>query len=395
MWVSTQGFDQTWLDEFYAIVASEPDWLTGIVYGPHTRDDLHTTRARVPKRYPIRHYPDITHTRECQFPVPSWDLALASTEGREPINPRPRQYTTIFRAMQNETVGFIAYSEGCNDDVNKFVWNALGWNQETPVIETLREYSRFFLGERYTDVFAQGLLALEKGWEGPILTNANIDTTLQQFQDMEHGASPRDLLNWRFQQGLYRAYYDAFVRQRLLFETELEARAVDELKRAKDLGSLTAIDRAQATLARASHERVAPDLRARIFELGAALFQSVKMQLSVTRYQAIGVERGANLDAIDAPLNDRAWLESQFAAIRLLSSEPQRRRAIEALVRRTDPGPGGFYDDPGNPARQPHLVPGSPLSEDPMQRSTRVGLARVRNGRGPGVKTPKVSTTPH
>ena len=172
MWVSTQGFDKAWLDEFYAIVAKEPEWLTGVVYGPHTRDDLHATRAAVPKRYPIRHYPDITHTRECQFPVPSWDLAFASTEGREPINPRPRQYTTMFRATQNETVGFIAYSEGCNDDVNKFVWNALGWDQETPVVETLRQYSRFFLGERYTDTFAQGLLALEKNWEGPLLTNA-------------------------------------------------------------------------------------------------------------------------------------------------------------------------------------------------------------------------------
>jgi hypothetical protein len=101
MWVSTQGFDKTWLDEFYAIVAREPAWLTGVVYGPHTRDDLPAARAALPKRYPIRHYPDITHTRECEFPVPDWDLSFASTEGREPINPRPRQYTTIFRATQN------------------------------------------------------------------------------------------------------------------------------------------------------------------------------------------------------------------------------------------------------------------------------------------------------
>jgi hypothetical protein len=374
MWVSTQGFDKAWLDEFYAIVAKEPEWLTGVVYGPHTRDDLHATRAAVPTRYPIRHYPDITHTRECQFPVPSWDLAFASTEGREPINPRPRQYTTMFRATQNETIGFIAYSEGCNDDVNKFVWTALGWDPEAPVIETLRQYGRFFLGERYTDTFAEGLLALEKNWEGPVLTNANIETTLQQFQDMERAASPRDLLNWRFQQGLYRAYYDAYVRRRLTFETELEAQATDELRRAGDIGSLAAIERARAVLTRASDQRVAPDIRARIFELGEALFQSIHMQLSVARYQAIGVERGANLDAIDAPLNNRAWLEDEFAAIRSLASEPERLRSIAAIVRRTDPGPGGFYDDLGNPTRQPHLIPGPGIALDPMQRLTRVGL---------------------
>jgi len=148
MWVSAQGFDKTWLDEFYALVRQEPAWLSGIVYGPHTRDDLHTTRAAIPSRYPIRHYPDITHTRECQFPVPNWDLAFASTEGREPINPRPTEYATIFRAMQPETIGFITYSEGCNDDVNKIVWTALGWDPDMDVVEILRQYGRYFVGDR-------------------------------------------------------------------------------------------------------------------------------------------------------------------------------------------------------------------------------------------------------
>src|SRR6202042_1894398 len=96
-----------------------------------------------------------------------------------------------------------------------------------------------------------------------------------QFRDMERAASPRDLLNWRFHQALYRAYYDAYVRQRLIYETELEARAMDELRKASELGSLAAIDRARAILARASTTRIAPDLRARIFELGEALFQSI------------------------------------------------------------------------------------------------------------------------
>ena len=104
--------------------------------------------------------------------------------------------------MQNETAGFIAYSEGCNDDVNKFVWNASAQDQDASVTETFRQYSRFFIGRSYIDAFAQALLSLEKNWEGPVLTNANIETTLQQFQDMERGASPRDLANWRFQQGL-------------------------------------------------------------------------------------------------------------------------------------------------------------------------------------------------
>ena len=50
---------------------------------------------------------------------------------------------------------------------------------------------------------------------------------------MEKAAAPRDLLNWRFQQALYRAYYDAYVRSRLLHETAIEERALDRLRNAK------------------------------------------------------------------------------------------------------------------------------------------------------------------
>ncbi len=60
----------------------------------------------------------------------------------------------------------------------------------------------------------------------------------------------------------------------------------------------------------------ARELRARVFELAEALFQSIRMQLSVPRYQAIAVERGANLDTIDYPLNNRVWLEDRFAEVR-------------------------------------------------------------------------------
>ena len=124
-----------------------------------------------------------------RFPI--WDLAFASTEGREPINPRPRQYATIFRATQNETAGFIAYSEGCNDDVNKFVWNALGWDQRR-----VGDRERFastvasFSASAIPIPSRRDLLALERNWEGSILTNASIETTLQQFQDMERSCEP-------------------------------------------------------------------------------------------------------------------------------------------------------------------------------------------------------------
>jgi hypothetical protein len=364
MWVSPQSFTQEWMDEFLALVQKEPIWLTGLVYGPQTRLTLEQLRTAVPRRYPIRFYPDITHSRTCQYPVPDWDMAFALTEARETINPRPLGEARIFRLLSHYTNGFITYSEGCNDDVNKIVWSALGWEPDAGVVDVLRDYSRYFIGSRYADSFAQGLLALEKNWRGPALTNTGIDTTLQQFQALEQAARPRDHLNWRFQQALYRAYYDAHVRSRLLYETQLEVEAMAQLRQARRLGALRAVGRAEVVLERAVTQPVASDWRARVFELGEALFQSIHMQLSVPRYQGMA-GRGTNLDTIDRPLNDRTWLLAQFAQIRRSEAEAERLKMIDEIAEWTNPGPGGFYDDLGNPSCQPHLVRGPGFSEDP------------------------------
>jgi hypothetical protein len=344
MWVSPQSFNQEWLDEFLAILRNEqPAWLAGVVYGPQTRIGLPELRAAVPARYPIRLYPDITHNLQCQFPVPDWDPAFAVTEARESINPRPLEEARIFRQFQPPTIGFISYSEGSNDDVNKFVWSALSWNPDLDVSEILRQYSRYFIGDDFTDTFAQGLLGLERNWHGPLAANVGVDQTLAQFQAMEHAAPPAVLRNWRFQQALYRAYYDAYTRKRLLHETALEEEAMRTLRETRDTAAAAAI------LDRAISHPVATEWHARIFELAEALFQSIGMQLSVPRYKAIGVDRGASLDTLDVPLNSRIWLEKQFAD----------SAAIDRILNWTDPGPGGFYDDLGDPARQPHLVSGS------------------------------------
>ena len=348
MWVSPQSFHQAWLDEFLAILRDQqPGWLTGVVFGPQNRMTLRALRAAVPKRYPIRHYPDITHDLQCQFPVPNWDAALAAAEGRESINPRPLEEAGIFRKFQPLTIGFISYSEGSNDDVNKFVWSGLGWNPDQDVSEILRQYSRYLIGDAFSESFTQGLLGLERNWQGSLAGNRGVEETLATFQKMEHTATPAVLRNWRFQQALYRAYFDAYTRKRLIYENALEEEAMRKLRETRDTAA------AAAMLDRALGHPAAPALRARIFELAEALFQSIGMQLSVARYQAIGVDRGASLDTVDIPLNNRLWLEARFAEA---GSDPA---VIDRILHWTDPGPGGFYDDLGDPARQPHLIRGS------------------------------------
>jgi hypothetical protein len=366
MWVSPQSFNAEWFAEFIDLLKQDqPSWLSGIVFGPQVRVSLPELRRLVPQQYPIRHYPDITHSRQCQYVVPDWDVAYAVTEARECINPRPVDEAAIFHELQRYSVGFVTYSEGCNDDVNKFIWSGLGWDPEMSSLEILRQYSRYFIGDGHAEEFAQGLMALEQDWRGSLMTNQCVEATFSKFQALEKTASPFELRNWRFQQALLRADYDAYVRRRLIYETDLEEQAMTALRTASAVGSTTAMAASQKILERAVRERIAPELRSRIFELGEALFQSIGMQLSVEKYKAIGIDRGACLDTVDYPLNNRTWLGERFNAIRKLALEPDRLKAIEEILQWANPGPGGFYDDLGNPARQPHLVRDFDFNKDP------------------------------
>ena len=365
MWIAPQGFNQEWMEEFYAIVnKDQPKWLDGIVFGPQVRDTISTLRKRIPKQYPIRHYPDITHSFSSQYSVPEWDLAFPLTEAREAINPRPVGESQIFKAIQPLTMGFLTYSEGCNDDVNKIVWSGLGWNPDANLRDILREYGRYFIAENYADDYAEALFSLERDWNGPLASNANVEMTLNRFQAMERAATPQILLNWRFQQGLYRAYYDAFVKSRLLQETADEQKADAQLRDAKRTGALTAINEAEKILDRAATDEAARGYRGRVLELGEALYQSIRMQLSTEKYQG-QPGRGANLDTLDTPLNNRTWLKMKFAEIRQMPDEKTRQNAINEIVNWTNPGLGGYYDDLGNASRQPHLINVNDFAKDP------------------------------
>lgn len=381
MWMSPQSFTAEWMDEFIAYMQQEqPAWLSGIVFGPQNRISLPELRKLMPQQYPIRRYPDITHSIRCQYPVPDWDAAYAITEEREVINPRPMHYAQIFRLWDQEAVGFITYSEGVNDDVNKILWSELGWDPETPEIDILRDYGRYLIGDSYGDDFAQILLALERNWQGPLLTNTGVMTTLEQVRDLERAVPPQVLLNWRFQQVQYRAYYDAYVRTRLVYETDLEERAMDVLRQAERVGVDLALREAESILDKAQTEPVGQDLRGRVSDMAEALYQSIRMQHSVPRYRAIHAGRGGNFDLIDRPLNDRPWLLERFTEIRALETERDRLAKVAEIVNWTNPGPGGFYDDLGNQSRQPHLLRPYLPDTDPETRQSPLVAAHYQPG---------------
>lgn len=366
MWLSPQGFSKADIEYFFSFLeTNKPTWLAGAVFAPWVHMDIAEFRKRVPDRYDVRYYPDITHTRNCQYPIANWDRAFALTETREPVTTRPHDMANLVRRLQPNTIGAIVYSEGCTDDLNKAIWFAMSWDPNASIIETLRDYGRYFISERLADDYAQGILALERNWTGPLLTNDAVYTTLAQFQAMEKAATPADQQNWRFQMALYRAYFDATVRSRLLHETVIENQAMDFLRASSGLGSEMAMKEASGLLEQAVTHPVALAWRTRTFQLAEALFQSINMKLSVPLYRAIGQNRGASLDTLDYPLNNRFWLNEQFAAVRQLPDESAQLDRLQVIANWTNPGPGGFYDDLGNISASPRLDRGLGAELDP------------------------------
>ncbi len=365
IWLSMQGFEQPQVDFVHHWINEQmPDWLGGLVAGPSS-PPIPETRARLPRRYGLRDYPDITHTVRCQYPVAWWDPAFHLTLGRESANPRPAFYKLIQDYFGPYTSGFISYSDGVHDDVNKAVWSRLGWEPDADPRGIALEYARCFFGTAVAESAADGILALEKNWDGPLAENGSVAATLALWQQLERKA-PDLRGNWRWQLCLLRAYYDAYTRQRLIYESELERAANQILAKAPTDGADAAMDAALAVVQRAVKQPVNEEWRARIGQLCADLFQSIKLQTSVPLYQASGYERGAVLDFVDHPLNNRWWLEDEFARIRQLPAEAEKLKRLESIRTWETPGPGSFYDEVGNIAKSPHVIRGEGLNTDPL-----------------------------
>ncbi len=355
MWISLQGFSQEQVDYFYQYLDQyKPTWLRGVVSGPSS-PPISETRFRLPKQYRHRHYPDITHNVRCDYPARNFDQAYALTIGREGINPQPFYYAEIHGKYAPFTDGFVSYSDGCHDDVNKVVWSQRGWDPDKSVFTIVKEYTKYFFSSEVEDAAANGILGLERNWDGPIIANGGIEPTLDFWKGLESEYTEFSD-NWRWQLLVLRAYYDAYVRQRKIYETNLEQQANEVLLQVDQLGSGVVTKQALEIVNRVDAEPVAQDMRQIIEGYCERLFESIGLQTSVEKYQASGGQRGAILDYVDHPLNNRWWLADQFTALDTLSSEKDKAERIKTIANWEDPGKGGHYDNVSDIAKSPHVT---------------------------------------
>ncbi|MEO6964688.1 MAG: hypothetical protein ABI076_02170, partial [Acidobacteriaceae bacterium] len=185
IWLSLQHFDSKEADTVYAYLdENSPEWFGGLVAGPGS-PPLAGQRIRLAKQYGLRLYPDISHNKLAQFEVRDWDQAYALTEGRECINPRPVEYAQIFEQRSGYSDGFISYSEGVHDDVNKTIWSGLGWDPTQSVSDILIDYTRVYFHPNVSKDSTNAIFALETNWRGPLLTNGSVEGTLVQWQHLQ------------------------------------------------------------------------------------------------------------------------------------------------------------------------------------------------------------------
>ncbi len=146
-------------------------------------------------------------------------------------------------------------------------------------------------------------------------------------------------------QWVMRAYYDAYIQDRLTYEKGLEVEAYKILANAKTIGADKSMKEALWIVQKADREFVSLDLKQKIFQYCEDLFKSVGAQTSVLKYNASGAERGAVLDFIDHPLNNRWWLEDEFKKISKLKTEEEKLTRLEFIRTYENPGEGSFYDN--------------------------------------------------
>lgn len=305
MWPSAQQphSQPTWGEDFIAEMEKRPDEIDGVITGPNHAFDLETLRRRLPSKYPIRLYPDITHNVRCEYPVhfdrDDWHFALTTGLSRECTNPRPREYRHIHRLTRRYVVGSVSYSEGITDDVNKMVWADMDFFPDCDLRTSLLDYARLFFYGADPDAIADGILALELNWQCDPAENPTIDRTLETFE-LLNSKYPFLGDNWRFLQLLMRAKCDWVIRHRRLFELGLIRLAEKEIIN----GNLCA---AKEILNADFNEQYKKE-RADITALAQKLFDLIGLQTDIENYCADNWERGAILETIDLPVTDRKWL---------------------------------------------------------------------------------------
>ena len=317
-----------WGEAFIREMEKLPEEIDTVIMGPNHAYPMHELRKKVPEKYPLRFYPDITHNLRCEYPVnfleDDWHFALANTLSRESVNPRPTELRTLHRVFSPYTIGSVSYSEGVHDDVNKMLWSALEWDKDVDIREVLLDYSRYFMNEADENIIADTIFLLEKSWQGDPVENPCIEVAYNNLCALKEKHKSLSE-NWRFMLLYFRACCDKVVKNRRIFELKLCKKALLECKKCNLKNALEILD--------TPFDESYILLRNELDALGKKLFDLIGIQLDVEHYYADSWERGATLDTIDNNVTDRAYLKDKLSYA-LSLDEGEKNAYVNRLINR-------------------------------------------------------------
>lgn len=307
VWPSAQApreLQPGWGGDFIETMNGGNHGAAGFITGPNHAMPIHELRSAIDSRYPLRFYPDITHSLRCEYPVnherDDWHFAFQAAQSREFVDPRPDEFARLHKSVSRYTVGSVSYSEGVHDDVNKVVWGDLDYRGDgVGVTGILTDYCALFFPGLDAEKAAAAIAALERDWQRDPADCPETDRVFAELNGMLTEA-PELTENWRFMMLYFRALGDRLVRARRIYETGL-IKAAEPLMRAGDISG--------AMLTLATDFPDSYDRDRELFDLTAGkLFDLIGYQTDTEKYHAYSWERGAVLETIDRPVTDRAWL---------------------------------------------------------------------------------------
>lgn len=208
-------------------------------------------------------------------------------EARESINPRALQSQNWFELLNPYTVGFVAYTDGINADIQMLQWPAMGTNTSLQAADFLTQYAGLyasFLDAAGQELFKELALGLEKAWGSSLVeAEGTIEENLAMAMTLEESAGPHLESSWRLQSLLWRAWTDRYIQLAAQTANFTEQTALALLERARELSPAHVAEAALSVL----HGRAGGQERAEAFVRAQSLFDTIGLQLSVPLFQVL------------------------------------------------------------------------------------------------------------
>ena len=297
------------------------------------------------------------------------DPAMYQVYDRRTFHARPRNYYNVFQDTMRYGEGDLTYSEGHHDQFNQWMWQRLLWDPHKSLDDVVGEYARTWFGPEAAPLMAKAILQLEQNLSTPIADNAGVDAYYSMVKEAGTKIPEANMKkNYLWRQHMQRAALDKYIQSRLRNQTQRQKDVEDLINTALRQGDTSpVIARAQAML----------DADIETDEMKRLKNEAAKLGEESDAIFGVRNEGYFNLNQDFVGL---AWIRKQLDVAASASPE-QQRELLRRIVQYEDPGPGGFYDDAGDPSRSPHLVYGWTFSETDVSDSNRLSQRTMAHTR--------------